>query len=157
MQSAKAPQQFAVPDLLPWHLFNRVLLARLLYNASCLASPQAGIAKKIMFLRPNFLKFIILVILFALTLLIATERKPTSKITWEETRGIPLTFVTLIEYRGPCASEEGYCTGHSIQAIEAPAFLFNLIGLYLLACGLVFGYERLLAVSSHRKQNVHKI
>jgi len=42
VQSAKAAQQFAVPDLLPWRLFNRVLLARLLYNVSCFASPQAG-------------------------------------------------------------------------------------------------------------------
>jgi hypothetical protein len=41
-KSVAAAQQFAVPDLLPWPFFKRFLLAKLLYNLSCLAHPQAG-------------------------------------------------------------------------------------------------------------------
>jgi hypothetical protein len=42
VQSVTAAQQFAVPDLLPVSLLSRVLLAKLVYNGSRLASPQAG-------------------------------------------------------------------------------------------------------------------
>lgn len=100
--------------------FNHHLPAGLSFVIAIRAGPAAGklcryIAKNIMLLRPTFLKLMIVVVLFALTLLIVTERKATSKVTWEETRGTPLAFMTLTQYQGPCGSEGGFCTNYSIS------------------------------------------
>ena len=73
--------------------------------------------------RPNLIKLIILTVIMALTLLVVSNYKATSKVTWEESRGIPLPFVTLNKYQGPCSSFN-ICRETNLQTIH---FLNGLI------------------------------
>jgi hypothetical protein len=41
--------------------------------------------------------------------LIFVNPKPTSKVTVEENSGAPFSFLSLIEYKGPCEPSGGYC------------------------------------------------
>ena len=112
-----------------------------------------------MFLRPNVQKIIILFVLLSLSLLIATEQKATSKVTWQEIRGTPLAFLTVTEFRGPCGpSEDGICSMYFVDGINFFALLINIVGLYLIACVLVFGYEKVRAVlASKCTQNTQQV
>jgi hypothetical protein len=93
------------------------------------------------FLRPNLVKLVILTIIISLTLLVVTEREATSKVTWSERRGIPLPYLTLLEYRGPCPPLN-FCTKVSIQNIYPFELLFNIFGWYIVSCILFLAYEK---------------
>jgi hypothetical protein len=106
-----------------------------------------------MFLRSNLQKIVVLLVFLSVSLLIVTEQKATSKVTWEEVRGAPLAFLTITEFRGPCGpSEGGICSMYFVDEINYFALLMNVIGLYLIVCILGFGYERVLAIFASRNK-----
>lgn len=94
-----------------------------------------------LFLRPNPLKLVFVLIGITLTLLLVVERDATSKVTWNESRGAPLPFLTVIEYRGPCPPHS-YCTRVDIKAFHPVKLLVDILGWYVLSCTLFFVYKR---------------
>ena len=88
--------------------------------------------------RPNLLQLGIWAVLLALLLSVATQRVATTKVTWEETRGIPLAFVTFWEYRGPCGPEEGFCRRSGIEALHLFPLALDILILYLISCIVSF-------------------
>jgi len=85
-------------------------------------------------LRPSLPKLIILIILVALSVLALTERVPTTKVTWRESRGIPLTFLILTEYRGPCWPEADFCTYRFLEALYPSPLIVVVLVSYYSAC-----------------------
>lgn len=104
------------------------------------------------FLCPNLVKLIILTIIISLTLLVVTEREATSKVTWSESRGVPLPFLTLVEYRGPCLPLN-FCTKISVQNIFPLELLLNLLGWYIISCILFLAYEKIFKYFSFDEHN----
>ncbi len=92
--------------------------------------------------RPKLLQLGIWAVLLALSLLIATQRVPTSFVTWEQTRGIPLTFVTLDEYHGPCGPEGPLCHNVGIKALHPFPLALDILILYLISCIVSFVLQR---------------
>jgi hypothetical protein len=91
-----------------------------------------------LFLRPNLLKLLFLTILLAVTCFVPIGHKATSKISWQENRGIPLAIVTLSGYEGPC-SNSNLCREVSIQNIWPIAFILDIFVWYMVTC-LVFHF-----------------
>jgi hypothetical protein len=94
------------------------------------------------FLRPTVAKLVILAIIMLVTLLGAIQSEATSKVTWNESHGAPLPFLTLIRYQGPCPPLD-FCTNVSIQSIDPIAMLFDGLCWYFVACVLAWGYTRI--------------
>ncbi len=92
--------------------------------------------------RPNLLQLAIWVILLALLLSVATQRIATSKVTWEETRGIPLAFATFGEYRGPCGPEGDFCVKFGVQSLYPFPLALDILILYLTSCIVSFALHR---------------
>jgi hypothetical protein len=93
------------------------------------------------FLRPNFLKLAILILALSLTLLIVTEREATSKVSWQEKRGAPLSFLTLVEYRGPCPPSS-FCAKVRIRDLHFSALLIDILGWYIISCAVFLVFRR---------------
>ena len=102
-----------------------------------------------LFLRPTVIKLAILVAIVSITLLVAIEREATSKVTWNESRGAPFPFLTLVEYRGPCPPLN-FCTKVSSHSLRPLALLVDILGWYAVSCILAWGYERMLSQQLHR-------
>jgi hypothetical protein len=94
------------------------------------------------FLRPNLAKLVVMVIAILLTLLVVTRLETTSKVTWNEHRGAPLPFLTLVKYQGPCPPLN-FCEEVYIQAFHPIELLLDILGWYAVACLLFFGYRKL--------------
>lgn len=67
------------------------------------------VMKLLNFLRPNFIKLLVLFILILNSMLVPVHREATSKVSWDQIRGIPYPFLVLTEYRGPCSPENTFC------------------------------------------------
>jgi hypothetical protein len=102
------------------------------------------------FLRPNFVKTLFLLFLLAMTLSVVSGRQATSKVSWQENRGIPFRFVTLTGYAGPC-EQNGFCREMNIQNFYPYMLVIDVIGWYLVSCALISGYETLKKQHSARK------
>jgi hypothetical protein len=89
-----------------------------------------------LFLRPNLPKILLLAILLAVTCFVSTGYKATSKVSWQENRGIPLAIVTLAGYEGP-GSNSNLCREVRIQNIWPIAFILDIFVWYMVSC-LVF-------------------
>ncbi len=101
------------------------------------------IMKIILIFRPNTYKIIMMIVLTLLSLLVVTNRKATSKVTWEENRGLPLPYIVLVEYRGPCPPQN-FCKDISIKKIIPVNVVVNLIGWYLILCVIYSRYRWIL-------------
>jgi hypothetical protein len=87
-----------------------------------------------LFVRPSLFKFASMAILLALSLLVVTQYAATSKVTWEETRGVPLEFITLARYRGPCGPEGAFCHRYDVLALHPFPLALDVLSLYLVSC-----------------------
>lgn len=95
------------------------------------------------FLRPTWVKLLVLAILISITLLVVIERQATSKVTWNESRGAPLPFLTLAGYQGPCPPLS-FCTKVFFHALHPIEMLLDILVWYVVSCVFVWGYTRLL-------------
>lgn len=84
-----------------------------------------------MLLRPSANQLVILLILVLLSSTVVTKRFATTKVTWEESRGIPLTVVIIgeIRYR-PCRLGSPDCI-RSIERVFIPNLLLNAFFVHL--------------------------
>ena len=90
------------------------------------------------FLRPTFLKILFLTTVASLAMLVAIERVATSKVTWDVNYGLPFSFITLAEYRGPCLPAN-ICTEMHLQSFHLVAFLIDFVIWYIVACLIDWG------------------
>ena len=90
------------------------------------------------FLRPNLARIILLVLLVVMTSLIAVDYQATSKVSWHEKRGVPLAFVAISVYKGPC-DEGGLCREADIEKISLNALIVDVVVWYLASCVVVSG------------------
>jgi len=97
-----------------------------------------------LFLRPTFVKLSFVIVALTLTLFIISEREATSKVTWEEHRGAPLPFLSLMEYRGPCGPDRSFCVYSFFNALHPVPLLADVLGWYIVSCTLAVGYDRVL-------------
>jgi hypothetical protein len=86
-------------------------------------------------------KLFLALILFSLLSLIATDYQSTSKVSWEENRGVPFTFLVLEMYDGPCDVNE-VCKNAQIKAFYSVAFLFDFMLMYLGILAVSFLFSR---------------
>ena len=94
-------------------------------------------AKTLIFLRPNFPKVVVLVIFILMTTAIIVYREPTSKVSWDQLRGVPFPFLAITEYRGPCPPTNTFCVKYFLQEVRLIDFLQNILIWYLVSCLLV--------------------
>ncbi len=94
------------------------------------------------FFRPGLIKLIILIITMLLASFVTIGYEATSKVSWEENRGIPLSFLTIVGYAGPC-SESLYCRDASIQTFRPLELLLDVLIWYGFSCLLFSGYKKI--------------
>jgi hypothetical protein len=91
---------------------------------------------KLLWPRPSYL--LIFLFLIVLSTLVTTKRVATTKVTWEESRGIPFTVVTITEIAfGPCSIGSADCK-RDIENVFVLNFLINAVCIYLFV--LLNGY-----------------
>ncbi len=95
------------------------------------------------FLKPNLSKVIVLVILILMFIPLVAYREPTSKVTWDEIRGMPFPFLMLTEYRGPCPPANTFCVKSSFQELRFIELIKSILFWYPVSCAIVLGYETL--------------
>jgi hypothetical protein len=86
-------------------------------------------ARVMFFLKPGWGKVAITCVALLLTLLVITNIKETSGMSYEEKHGAPLHFLLVEEYRGP--------RGKSVQGFLPVGFTLDLAGWYLASCIIV--------------------
>jgi len=92
------------------------------------------------FIRPSFKKTLLLLLIIAVSAIIVTEHTATSKVSWQEERGIPLSFMNIVGYEGPC-SENGFCRDMNIQSFNFGALIIDIAGWYLISCTIAYVYQ----------------
>ena len=97
--------------------------------------------KILYFLRPNFYKILVLVILVLITMLTIVSRVPTSKVSWDQIRGAPFPSFVLTEYRGPCPPLNTFCVRYYFQEIYLVELLINILIWYIASCVLFMIYN----------------
>jgi hypothetical protein len=103
-----------------------------------------------LFLRPSLIKIPLLIILLAISSFMATNRQPTSMVTWRESRGAPLAFMILSSYQGPCLQNDA-CRGIKVSSFQLGAFVIDAAVWYLVSCAIVFAYK---AIRKHGEQQL---
>ncbi len=111
------------------------------------------LARILFFFRPGFTKLIILIIAMLLISFVSIDYEETSKVTWVESRGIPLSFLTIVGYAGPC-SEFTYCRDASIQTFRTLELLLDVSVWYGVSCLLFSGYKK---IAHHRSSGLSVI
>jgi hypothetical protein len=99
------------------------------------------VMKLLNFLRPNFTKLLMLFILILMSILVLVHREATSKVLWDQIRGIPYPFLVLTEYRGPCLPEKTFCVEINVQEIYYIELLKNIVIWYVISCALISVYK----------------
>jgi hypothetical protein len=98
--------------------------------------------KKIwLFLCPSLVKLAILLIAITLSLFVVVEREATSKVTWSEKRGIPLPFLAITQYQGPCPPLD-FCSEVDVQTLYPAQMLLDVLWWYIASCALFLGYKK---------------
>ena len=105
------------------------------------ALEQGAYMKIWSFFRPNLVKFIVLIVALSLALLVIMERDATSKVTWNVSRGVPLPFLTITEYRGPCPPIN-FCTEVNMQSIHFLQLTLDILWWHIIACILFWISEK---------------
>jgi hypothetical protein len=72
--------------------------------------------------------------------MIIIDHNATSKVSWQEERGIPFRFVNISGYEGPC-SEKDFCREVKIQDFYLWALIFDIVGWYLVSCTISLAYH----------------
>jgi hypothetical protein len=85
------------------------------------------------FLQPSIIKLLLTMLLLALALFAVLDIQAASKVYREENRGIPLSFVTISIYEGPCR-ESDFCRDVDIQNINLYALIGDVAVWYLVSC-----------------------
>ena len=90
------------------------------------------------FLRPNKLTLALVILFGLLSWLLPYGIEPTTKITWDEYRGFPLSFIKLTGCSGPCYTQNfGY--RYFVQEFELPIFVLDALIWYVMACFIAYG------------------
>jgi len=97
--------------------------------------------KALSFLRFDYSKLLVLVALVLMTMLVVVSREATSKVSWEQMRGIPFPFLVITEYRGPCQPLNTFCIDLFFQRIYPIELLKDILIWYVVSCAMVLGYE----------------
>jgi hypothetical protein len=79
-------------------------------------------------------KSIVLIVLIALSILALSEYQPTTKITWEESRGVPLAFLTVTETRGPCSAGAAFWKCRFVENFHPLQLIANAMIIYYAVC-----------------------
>jgi hypothetical protein len=101
------------------------------------------------FLRPNFVKIALLIILLIISLIVIVKHESTSKVSWEEDRGGPFTFISIAGYKGPCPLKT-FCQEVNILDFSFLAFLIDFVVWYLVSCTIIKGLEAVKKQDRHR-------
>ena len=75
-----------------------------------------------------------LIVLIALSVLALSEYQATTKITWEESRGIPLAFLTVTETRGPCLAGAAFWKCRFVEDFHPLQLIANAMVIYYAVC-----------------------
>ena len=94
------------------------------------------------FLKPNFIKMLVAFVLVITTVFVLVHREATSKVSWEQLRGIPYPFLVLTEYRGPCPPDNIFCVEVYFQKVNPIKMIVNMFIWYLVSCVIIGIFER---------------
>jgi hypothetical protein len=86
---------------------------------------------------PTLLKVAMLIILIVFSVIARVEYEATSKISWEESRGLPFTFLTSTEIRGLCKTGIIFWECRSFYSLSPMAFIIDVLIVYLVVCAAV--------------------
>ncbi len=92
------------------------------------------------FIRPNFIKIMLLIMLVAITSFMITRHEATSKVSWLENRGAPVGYVSLAGYEGPCPPDP-FCKKITITNTYIYAILIDTALWYLVSCVIFLVYQ----------------
>ena len=99
----------------------------------------------LLFFQPNQKKLIILLIILLFTSILFSEGKWTSKITFEEKRGMPLVFLVLHGHiftsSRPfyCRYFPSLCRVRILDSFYIPEFLIDILFWYIVSCAIYCG------------------
>lgn len=91
-------------------------------------------------LRPSPIRLAVTVILLILSLLLTLNYEATSKVSWVESRGVPLSILTLSGYQGPCPPVET-CKKIEVQRFDPFALILDTIALYIVVNVVMIGHQ----------------
>jgi hypothetical protein len=86
---------------------------------------------------PTLLKVAMLISLIVFSVLARVEYEATSKISWEESRGLPFAFLTFTEIRGLCKTGIIFWECRSIYSLRPMAFMMDVLIVYFVVCTAV--------------------
>lgn len=78
------------------------------------------------------LAWLAVLLLFFLLSMIPSRSEPTSKVTWEDRRGLPIAFVQINRYTGPCAPEQT-CSRIYVAGFDPLALVMDILILGVLS------------------------
>lgn len=93
-----------------------------------------------LFLRPSILKVILLAVMLVIASYVVTKHEATSKVSWQENRGIPLSFLIISGYTGPCSPRYA-CQELKVQKFQMITLLLDIISWYIISCLVVLVCE----------------
>jgi len=94
--------------------------------------------KILKFFRPNKLTLVLFILVGLLSSIKPYGFNPTTKITWDEYRGTPYTFIKLTGCNGPCYPDK-IGGRYFIQDFDLRMFIMDALIWYLIACFIAFG------------------
>ena len=100
------------------------------------------LTKILNFLRPSLTKVLILCMLILVTMFVIVHREATSKVLWEQLRGVPYPFLVLTEYRGPCPPDNAFCVEVYFQKVYPIGILGDIFIWYLVTCVITKTFEK---------------
>ena len=83
---------------------------------------------------PTLLNMAMLIILIVLSVLALSEYRATSKISWEESRGLPFSFLTFTEIRGICNAGIAFWKCRSFENLSLVALIIDVLIVYAVIC-----------------------
>jgi hypothetical protein len=83
---------------------------------------------------PTLLNVAMLVILLVLSVLALSEYRATSKVSWEESRGLPFSFLTFTEIRGLCNAGIAFWKCRSFNNLNLQALIMDVLIIYPVVC-----------------------
>ena len=95
-------------------------------------------------LKPNWFKVLSTIIPFALSLFVVTGAVATSKVSWYEDRGVPLTCLRIAKM-WPCGPEpdlDEVCI--HLEAVYPLSLFVDALSFYLVSCTVGFLLRKLL-------------
>jgi len=83
---------------------------------------------------PTLLNMAMLIILLVLSVFALPEYRATSKISWEESRGLPFAFLTFTEIRGICDAGVAFWKCRSFENLSLRALIIDSLIVYAVIC-----------------------